>query len=106
MVGVSERRACQVLGQARSSQRYRSVKREGEAALVAAMDELRKRYKRAGYRGVWIRLRRQNWRVNKKRVHRIWKAEGWQIRKRKAKRRGKGTSENVMVQPKSDFRRV
>src|SRR5690606_17814224 len=64
VVGVSERRACQVLGQARSSQRYRRVKPEGDAALVATMDQLRKRYKRAGYRGVWIRLRRQDWRVN------------------------------------------
>jgi putative transposase len=104
VVGVSERRACQVLGQARSSQRYRSVKPKGDAALVAAMDQLRQRYKRAGYRGVWIRLRRQNWRVNKKRVHRIWKAEGWQIRKRKRKRRGKGTSENSCAVRRAEYR--
>lgn len=93
-MGVSERRACRVLGQSRSSQRYASVKPEQDAALVAAMAKLRTRYKRMGYRGAWKRLSRTGWRVNRKRVHRIWKAEGWQIRKRTPKRRGKGTSAN------------
>jgi putative transposase len=51
VVGVSERRACRVLGQPRSTQRYESVKPEGDRALVQAMDELRKKHKRYGYRG-------------------------------------------------------
>lgn len=101
---VSERRACRVLGQARSTQRYRSVKPEGDSALAAAMDKLRKRYKRSGYRGVWIRLRRAGWRVNRKRVHRIWKAEGWQIRKRKRKPRGRGSSENSCAVQRAEYR--
>jgi hypothetical protein len=50
VMGVSERRACRVLGQPRSTQRYISVKPEGDAALVAAMDNLRLRYKRSGGR--------------------------------------------------------
>lgn len=104
MVGVSERRACQVLGQPRSTQRYRSVKPEGDAALVAAMDKLRKRHKRSGYRGIWSRLRRSGWRVNRKRVHRIWKAEGWQIKTRKRKRRGKGSSENSCAVRRAEYR--
>jgi len=48
VVRVSERRACRVLDQPRSTQRYESTKPEGDAALAAAMDELRKRYKRSG----------------------------------------------------------
>lgn len=83
----------------RKTQLYRSRKPEGDAVLVAAMDELRKRHKRSGYRGVWSRLRPAGWRVNRKRVHRIWKAEGWQIRTRKRKRRGKGSSENNWDEP-------
>jgi putative transposase len=91
---VSERRACRVLAQPRSTQRYESRKPEGDEALVRAMDELRKKHKRYGYRGIWGRLKRIGWQVNRKRVHRIWKAEGWQIPRRKKKRRGTGTSVN------------
>jgi len=58
VVGVSERRACRVLGQPRSTQRYESVKPGGDAALATAMNKLRTKHKRSGYRGVWIRLRR------------------------------------------------
>ena len=104
VVDVSERRACQVLGQARSTQRYQSVKPEGDQALVAAMDELRQKHKRCGYRGVWIRLRRRGWPVNRKRVHRIWKAEGWQIRTRKPKRRAKGSSANSCAVRRAEYR--
>lgn len=92
------------MGQPRLTQRYRSRKPEGDAALVAAMDELRKRHKRSGYRGVWSRLRRAGWRVNRKRVHRIWKAEGWQIRTRKRKRRAKGSSENSCAVRRAEYR--
>ena len=104
VLGVSERRACQVLGQARSTHRYESVKPEGDRALVAAMDELRQRYTRIGCRGVWIRLRRAGWSVNRKRVHRIWKAEGWQIRSRRRKRRGRGLSANSCAVRRAEHR--
>jgi transposase InsO family protein len=103
-MGVSERRACRVLGQPRSTQRYVSVKPAGDAALVAAMDKLRLRYKRSGCRGIWSRLRRAGWRVNRKRVHRIWKAEGWQIRTRRRKRRGQGSSENSCAVRRAEYR--
>lgn len=104
VLGVSERRACQVLGQARATHRYESVKPEGDRALVAAMDELRQRYTRIGCRGVWIRPRRAGWSVNRKRVHRIWKAEGWQIRSRRRKRRGRGLSANSCAVRRAEHR--
>ena len=68
VLGVSERRTCQVLGQSRSTQRYRSRKPEGDVALVAVMDERRRRYKRSGYGDVWSRLRRTGRYENRKRV--------------------------------------
>ena len=88
----------------RSTQRYERVKPEGDAALVAAMDELRTKHKRSGYRGIWIRLRRAGWPVNRKRVHRIWKAEGWQIRTRRRKRRGQGSSANSCAVRRAEYR--
>jgi putative transposase len=72
--------------------------------LVAAMDGLRQRHKRSGYRGVWSRLRRTGWPVNRKRVHRIWKAQGWQIRTRKRKRRGQGSSANSCAVRRAEYR--
>lgn len=91
---VSERRACRVLAQPRSTQRYESVKPEGDEALILAMDGLRKKHMRYGYRGIWGRLKRSGWLVNRKRVHRIWKAEGWQIPRKRRKRRASGSSAN------------
>ena len=104
VVGVSERRACRVLGQPRSTQRYESVKPGEDAALATAMNKLRTKHKRSGYRGVWIRLRRAGWPVNRKRVHRIWKAEGWQIRTRKRKRRTTGSSANSCAERRAEYR--
>jgi len=92
-----------VLGQPRSTHRYRSVKPE-DRGLVTAMDELHQRHKRCGYRGIWIRLRRKGWRVNRKCVHRIWKAEGWQIRTRKPKRRSTGSSQNSCAVRRAEYR--
>ncbi len=70
--GVSERRACRVLGQHRSAQRQAPKKaQEGEERLVTRMLELVKQHPRYGYRRIWALLRREGWRVNRKRVHRL-----------------------------------
>jgi len=45
---VSERRACRVLGQARSTQRQKAKTREGERRLVERMLELVRRHPRYG----------------------------------------------------------
>jgi len=46
-------------------------------------------------------LRKEGWRVNVKRVHRLWKAEGLQIRKKARKRRRLGSSDNACHRKKS-----
>ena len=85
-LGVSERRACRVLGQARSTQRHRPRVRDDEPRLVARIIELAKQYGRYGYRRITALLRREGWRVNPKRVERIWRREGLKVPKRQAKR--------------------
>jgi putative transposase len=104
VLDVSERRACRVLGQVRSTQRYESVKPDKDAALVSRMGALRTERKRFGYRRIWALLAREGWRVNLKRVHRIWKAEGWQLPQRRRKRRAKGTSANSCAVRKAEYR--
>ena len=71
---VSERRACRVLGQARSTQRREPVVREDEPLLVARMVELATQYGRYGYRRVTAMLTEEGWRVNHKRVERFMEA--------------------------------
>jgi transposase InsO family protein len=85
-LGVSERRACRVLGQARSTQRHTPRVREDEPRLVARIVELAKAYGRYGYRRITALLRREGWRVNAKRVARIWRREGLKVPRKQPKR--------------------
>jgi putative transposase len=81
----SERRACGVLGQARSSCRY-VPRRTTVQALLDDLLGLAVKRPRFGYRRLHLMLRRQGWRVNHKRVYRIYRAEGLAVRRRKRKR--------------------
>ena len=84
---VSERRACQVLGQARSTQRRERHIPDEEARLVAEMVELATHYGRYGYRRITALLRWEGWKVNHKRVGRLWRQEGLKVPSRQPKRR-------------------
>jgi putative transposase len=70
-LGVSERKACAVLGQHRSTQRKAPRGSDDEAALTADIVELAKRYGRYGYRRITALLRDAGWAVNRKRVERV-----------------------------------
>jgi putative transposase len=85
-LGVSERRACKVLGQARSTQRRRPKVKEDEEALREDVVKLAGRFGRYGYRMITGMLRAEGWRVNPKRVERIWRQEGLKIPKKQRKR--------------------
>jgi transposase InsO family protein len=83
---VTERHACRVLGQSRSTQRYRQVVRDDEAPLTAAIIRLAGQYGRYGYRRVTALLRAEGWHVNHKRVERIWRREGLKVPTKQTKR--------------------
>jgi putative transposase len=86
--GVSQRRACRVLGQPRSTQRQEPRRKEEGEALTRRMLELVRQHPRFGYRRIWALLRREGWRVNRKRVYRLWRKEGLKVpRKQRKKRR-------------------
>lgn len=101
---VSERRACRVLGQPRSTQRYPAKRPDDDRILVKAMDRLRRKHPRFGYRRIRRELVKTGWRVNVKRVHRLWKEAGWQIRRQARKRRRQGSSENGCVLKRAEGR--
>ena len=84
--GASERRVCQVLGQARSTQRRLRRERGDEEALRGDVVKLASRYGRYGYRRVTALLQAEGWLVNHKRVERIWRQEGLRVPKKQPKR--------------------
>lgn len=91
---VSERRACRITGQQRSTQRYEPRVTKEEERLVADVRRLARRNPRYGQRRVHALLRREGWKLNKKRVSRLWREEGLQVPVRKLKRRRLGHSAN------------
>jgi transposase InsO family protein len=85
--GVSERFACRVLGQHRSTQRKIARTPDDEAALSADIIALAAQYGRYGYRRITALLRAAGWVVNVKRVERIWRREGLKVPQKQPKRK-------------------
>ena len=83
---VSERRACRVLKQHRSTHRYAPKSREDEDRLVRDMIELARQYGRYGYRRIAAMLRDAGWQLNDKRVERLWRREGLKVPMKQPKR--------------------
>ena len=83
---VSERFACKVLGQHRSTHRKKPRGRADEEALTADIIRLASRYGRYGYRRITAMLRSEGWTVNAKRVERIWRREGLKVPQKQPKR--------------------
>jgi putative transposase len=85
-LGLSERRVCRVLGQHRSTQRKIPTAPDDEAALTADIIALALQYGRYGYRRITALLREAGWKVNKKRVERIWRQEGLKVPQKQPKK--------------------
>jgi len=85
-LGISERRACRLLGQHRSTQRHAPRGKEDEERLVADMIELTRQYGRYGYRRIAALLRDAGWQVNDKRVERLWRREGLKVPSRQPRK--------------------
>jgi len=85
-LAVSERRACRVLGQARTTQRHIPQVRSEEERLTAEIVKLATVYGRYGYRRITALLRQEGWKVDHKRVERIWRREGLKVRNKQPKR--------------------
>jgi putative transposase len=97
--GVSERRACAVVGQPRSTQRLRApVPTDDELALRAWLRAFSCRRPRWGWRRAAVEAKKAGWRANHKRIHRLWIAEGLRVpyKKRKKPLRGIGKAVGAM----------
>lgn len=85
-LSVSERRACKVLDQARSTQRFKICIPDDEPQLVEDIVILAEKYGRYGYRMITGLLQQNGWKVNHKRVERLWRREGLKVPKKQPKR--------------------
>lgn len=84
--GISERKACAALDIPRSVQRYIPTRPNDEVALQEDIICLASKYGRYGYRRITALLRADGWRVNHKRVERIWREEGLKVPKKQPKK--------------------
>ena len=88
-LGMSERRACRVVGADRKSMRYRST-RPDDADVRMRLRELAQQRRRFGYRRLHILLRRDGLLINRKKTQRLYTEEGLTVRKRRSRRRAVG----------------
>lgn len=83
---ISERKACRLLSISRSAQRYIPKQSNDEEALRADIISLASKYGRYGYRRITALLKADGWRINHKRVERIWREEGLKVPSKQKKR--------------------
>ncbi len=83
---VSERRACALVGQSRTTQRRQRQVRADEAALTEAIVRLVTRYGRYGYGRIRRLLLDEGWHASVKRVYRMWRREGLKVPAKHPKR--------------------
>ena len=88
-LGVSERRACRIAGQHRSTQRHEPTCGD-DGALRAELRRIAGQRPRWGYRRAHHELCRDGWEINRKRVQRLWREEGLRVLARPRKRRRLG----------------
>ena len=85
--GLSERRACGLIGLSRSCLSYELRLPVKDAPVINAMKTLSAQYPRYGYRRIRIFLRRQGHALGVHRAHRLWSQAGLQLPRRRPRRR-------------------
>jgi len=85
--GLSLRRACGLLGMARSALSYELRMPVKDAPVIQALRELSAQYPRYGYRRMRIFLQRQGHQLGWSRTHRLWRQAGLLLPKKRPRRR-------------------
>jgi len=93
-----------VLEQPRSTQRQKARKDVQAERLKMRITELACEYGRYGYRRITAMLKEEGWKVNHKRVERIWREEGLKVPKRQPKRRRLWFNDGSCVRLRPEYR--
>jgi putative transposase len=91
-LGLSQRRACAIVGQYRSTQRHRPAEADPDAELRRLLRAFAKAHPRWGYRRAHAVLVREGHCLNRKKVQRLWREEGLRVPPQRRKRRRVGES--------------
>jgi len=94
--GVSERRACSLVGISRLTYRYRG-RDKGDGPIRERMRALAHRWLRFGYRRLGVMLERENMAANHKRIYRLHTEEGLKVRRKRKKLRSQVRTAPMLV---------
>jgi len=94
--GVSERRACSLVGISRLTYRYRG-RDKGDGPIRERMRALAHRWLRFGYRRLGVMLERENMAANHKRIYRLYTEEGLKVRRKRKKLRSQVRTAPMLV---------
>jgi putative transposase len=103
VMGLSERRACDIVSADRKMVRYRSF-RPPDTELRNRLRELANARRRFGYRRLFVLLRQQGEPSGLNRIYRLYREEGLIVRKRRARRRAVGTRAPILFEAKPNAR--
>jgi hypothetical protein len=95
--GISERRACSIIGADRSAMRYRH-RRADETATRTRLKELATERRRFGWRRLKLLLEREGISMNHKKLRRLYTEERLQVRRRGGRKRALGTRAPTLPQ--------
>jgi putative transposase len=93
---MSERRACRTINCERMTMRYRS-RRPDDTELRQRLRALAHERRRFGYRRLHVLLRREGFKVNHKRLFRLYREERLTVRRRGGRKRALGTRAPMLV---------
>jgi putative transposase len=99
---VSQRRACKVVEQARSTQRYEKRDDDEEREIVKRLQTLSRKHPRYGYRFMTALLKREGMKINRKRVQRLWREAGLKVPVKSVKKRRLCGSENACFRRRAE----
>lgn len=83
---MSVRRACAMIGFARTSYSYKATRDPQDEAITKRLKELAEKRRRFGYRRLHVLLKREGYLINHKRVERIYREERLSIRIRRRRK--------------------
>ena len=84
---VSKARACRLVLLQPSSYYYQAKRNVGNEVLKQRIKEIAAARVRFGYRRITVLLRRESWKVNAKRVYRLYRQEDMQLSRKKPKKK-------------------
>lgn len=102
-LGLSERRACRLVGADRKMIRYQSI-RPPETELRKRLRDLANERRRFGYRRLFVLLRRDGEPSGINRIYRLYREEGLTVRRRRARRKAVGTRAPILVEARPNAR--